>query len=251
MTHNVIPKKDKNGNRGSLPHGNGGSLPLHLLPSMFGVKCSESMFGIECIESLHDLIMTMFHRKGDDIINAIKLFFMSSPDLNKKHLSTGSTPMHYIMILLKEKQRQQVDMIPYFKLLLECIQSGGDMEIENKSLVRPIDIFHDIMNVVDSMGNTLLFHFVINKQYDIAMLAVEYGVDVSRLNNESKTIFDYAMHYATSDFDNIEHARFIEFIDYYASSNNRRIKLSSIKRFNLMDIVIKEDDKMDLSLPEK
>ena len=160
--------------------------------------------------SLHKIIMLMFHNKGDEIISKIQFLLLVSPQLNTQDKFTHSTPMHYIMMLLKEKQRQSVDMVPYFKLLLDCIRLDGDMSILNYAKLRPIDIFNEIMNIVDNDGNTLLFHFVINAKYDISMLAIELGVDINRRNNKTKTIFDYALQNAIKDFNNIQHVYFID-----------------------------------------
>ena len=181
---------------------------------------------------LHKLIFSMFHK--NQIIDEIKLLLLVSPELNTKNKFTGSTPMHYIMMLMKEKQRQSVEMIDYFMLLLQCIQLDGDMKIENNSKIKPIDIFHEIMNVVDSNGNTLLFDFVIKKKYDLAIFAIEYGVDITRKNNESKTIFDYALKNANENIDDVlQHMYFIDFLQRRFTENNRKSMIFSIEKVNL------------------
>ena len=186
---------------------------------------------------LHYLIMRNFHVMNNEIIKKIRFLLLDSPELNTKNKFTGSTPMHYLMMLLKEKQRKSVDMIPYFMLLLECIDSDGDMKIENNLKIKPIDIFNEIMNIVDCNGNTLLFHFVIKKEYYLAIFAIEYGVDkvdIARQNNESKTILDYALKNASENIDNIlQHMYFINFLHWRFNANNREIMMSSFEKVNL------------------
>lgn len=186
--------------------------------------------------TLCTLIMSIFHHPDDNtIINKIKLFLSVSSGLNTKDKFTGSTAMHYLMMLLKEKQRQLVDIVPYFKLLLDCIRLDGDMSILNNAKLRPIDIFNEIMNIVDNDGNTLFFHFVINAKYDIAMLAIELGVDINRHNNKNNTVFYYALQNAMKDFNNIQHVYFIDMLYWRFPSNKRGIVMSSIEPVNLMN----------------
>lgn len=186
--------------------------------------------------SLCTLIMSIFHHPNDNIIiNKIKLFLSVSSGLNTKDKFTGSTAMHYLMMLLKEKQRQLVDIVPYFKLLLDCIRLDGDMSILNYAKLRPIDIFNEIMNIVDNDGNNLLFHFVINAKYDIAMLAIELGVDINRQNNKNNTVFHYALQNAIKDFNNIQHVYFIDMLHRRFPSNQRGIMMSSIEHVDLMN----------------
>ena len=120
-------------------------------------------------------------------------------------------------------------MTPYFKLLLKCIQLHGDMQIENISKVKPIQIFNEIMNVVDNNGNTLLFHFVINKEYNIAMLAIELGVDIIVQNNQFKIILDYA----SENINNVKHIQFIYFLHWCFIENKRGIMMFSFEKVNL------------------
>jgi ankyrin repeat protein len=161
---------------------------------------------------LHDIIMLNFHTKNDDIIDKIKFFLMFSPNVNIKSKFTDSTPTHYLLMLLKNKHNQSVNMVPYFKLLLDFIRLGANMKIENKNRIKPSDIFDEIMNIVDSDGNTLLFKFVMNKEYDIAMLAIELGANINLKNKYFHTIFDYAIKNFNEDFDNIENTYFIDFL---------------------------------------
>jgi len=183
---------------------------------------------------LHSLIMHNFHVIGNKIIEDIKMLLLNLPELNTKNKYTGSTQMHYLMMLLRKKQSQSVDMIPYFMLLIECIRLDGDMKIENNLKVTPHDILLEIMNLVDCNGNTLLFNFVIQKEYHLAIFSIEHGADIERQNNDGKTILDYALKNATENLNNnIKDMYFIKFLDSRFSANKRDIMLSSIEKVDL------------------
>jgi hypothetical protein len=160
---------------------------------------------------LHNKIMSMFHKKNN-IISELKSILIYSPDINKKNKSTGSTSMHYLLLLIKYKQQQFIDLTIYFELLLMFIELGGDMNIENDFKKKPLDIFHEIINTLDINGNTLLFYFVINKKYEIAKLLIKF---VNNFNIEE--ILNYVIHNFKNDFNNIEHNHFINFLSKLSS----------------------------------
>lgn len=162
---------------------------------------------------IHDIIRSLYLSNDNKyIIETIKSLLIFSPDLNNKNNINGNTTLHYILKLIEYEIKKDIDIIPFFHLLLDLIKLGGNLNIENIFKETPNDILNKILSSTDKNGNTLLFQLVLKKEYDIVMFFINNGTNINTKDSCLNTILYYAIQNVMNDYDNIKHFYFIQFL---------------------------------------